>query len=284
MIFDSSETSCRLLTYDDNSINGNWKPIEVMAQPFQQTSQPEEFNVGILASTTFMGMIFVLLPCSLAVDMVYDREIKAKNQLRVNGLSFFMYFVTYFVVLAGLMVIICSALLLIILLFDIPSLRDWPALVTLGVLIVMYCPSSILFSTCVSYIFDKTDSAQSILPNIATFLGCIPFILVIFLDMLRIGGKAAYIMHIIFSLLNTMYIPYAIVYYVQRVYLMCEVNSACTTLTLTDYMTDEIVVMLVGIIVHIPFWFVVLMVVDIKKSGGHVSDAFPFLKVSTDLT
>lgn len=158
-----------------------------MAQPFQQTSQPEEFNVGILASTTFMGMIFVLLPCSLCVDMVYDREIKAKNQLRVNGLSFFMYFVTYFVVLAGLMIIICSALVIIILLFDIPSLRDWPALVTLGVLIIMYCPSSILFSTCVSYIFDKTDSAQSILPNIATFLGCIPFILVIFLDMLRIG-------------------------------------------------------------------------------------------------
>lgn len=87
-------------------------------------------------------------------------------------------------------------------------------------------------------------------------------------------------MHIIFSLLNTMYIPYAIVYYVQRVYLMCEVSSACTTLDLTDYMTDEIIVMLVGIIVHIPFWFVVLLVVDIRKNGGKVSDAFPFLKVS----
>lgn len=85
------------------------------------------------------------------------------------------------------MVIICAALLVIILLFDIPSLRGWPALSTMGVLILLYCPSSVLFSTCVSYMFDKTDSAQSILPNIATFMGCLPFFLVIFLDMLRIG-------------------------------------------------------------------------------------------------
>lgn len=172
----------RLLSLDDN-----WEPIVVRTQPFQQTSQPEAFNIGIFSTATFMGMIFVLVPVSLAVDMVYDREIKAKNQLRVNGLSFSMYFITYFIVLAGLMVLICSALLLIILLFNIPSLKDWPALSTMGVLIILYCPSSILFSTCLSYIFDKMDSAQSILPNIATFVGSLPFFLVGILDMFRIG-------------------------------------------------------------------------------------------------
>lgn len=87
-------------------------------------------------------------------------------------------------------------------------------------------------------------------------------------------------MHIIFSLLNTMYIPYAIVYYVQRVYLMCKVNSACTDLTIADYMTDEIIVMVVGMLVHIPFWFFILMVLDIKKSGGKVSDVFKIFRVS----
>lgn len=209
---------------------------------------------------------------------------KAKNQLRVNGLSFLMYFITYFIVLAVIMVLICLALLVIVLLFDIPSLRDWPALTTLGILVLMYCPSSVLFSTCLSYFFDKTDSAQSILPNIATFVGCIPFFLVIFLDMLRIGGKAAFILHILFSLLNTMYIPYAIVYYVQRVYLMCKVNSVCSSSlpTFDRYMTDEIIVMLVGSLLHIPFWFFVLMMADIKKSGGKVSDAFKFLRREKD--
>jgi len=105
----------------------------------------------------------------------------------VNGLSFFMYFFTYFVVLAGLMLLICTALLTLILVFDLPSLQEPPAFCTMGMLIILYCPASILFATCVSYIFDKTDSAQSILPNIVTFLGLIPFLLVMVLDMLRIG-------------------------------------------------------------------------------------------------
>ncbi|XP_044260177.1 cholesterol transporter ABCA5-like [Tribolium madens] len=263
-------------------MRGQWEPIEVLTLPFQQTAQPEEFDIGIFSASTFMGMIFVLVPVSLAIDMVYDREIKAKNQLRVNGLSFCMYFVTYFVVLAGLMILICAALILIIFLFNIPAFKGWPALVTLGTLTLLYCPSSVLFSTCVSYIFDKTDSAQSILPNIATFVGCIPFFLVTALDMLNIGGKAAFVLHILFSLLNAMYIPYAIIYYIQRVYIMCKLNSTCNTLTLTDYMTSEIIVMLVGILVNIPFWFFVLMVIDIKKSGGRVSDAFKFFKRNTD--
>ncbi|XP_017782555.1 PREDICTED: ATP-binding cassette sub-family A member 5-like [Nicrophorus vespilloides] len=258
--------------------HGNWEPIEVMAQPFPQTVQPQEFNMGVFTTATFIGMIFVLVPASLAIDLVYDREIKAKNQLRVNGLSFSMYFVTFFMVLAGLMLFICAALLLIVILFDIPSLRDPPALVTLGGLVLLYCPASILFSTCVSYIFDKMDSAQSILPNIATFLGCIPFVMVTFLDMLRIAGSATFILHVFFSLVNTMYIPYGIVYYVQRVYLMCTVNSACTNLTFADYMSDEIIVMVVGILIHIPLWFFVLVILDIKKGGGKIGDAFKMFR------
>ncbi|CAG2054714.1 unnamed protein product [Timema podura] len=288
------------------------EPIVVKTHPFQQTSQPEEFNMGTFSSSLFIGMIFVLVPVSLAVDMVYDREekpppvhpaeirtsispssvvwlnttgalanyateIRAKNQLRVNGLSFFMYFLTYFMVLAGIMLFICAALLGLIFMFDLPSLREPPAFCTLGVLILLYCPASILFATCVSYIFDKMDSAQSILPNIVTFVGLIPFILVMFLDMLRIGGRAVFTLHVLFSLLNTMYIPYAIIYYVDRVHLMCRVNSACTNLTIVDYLTDEIIVMLFAILIHIPIWFFILLVLDVKKSGGRTSDVFKYL-------
>ncbi|XP_049766661.1 cholesterol transporter ABCA5-like isoform X1 [Schistocerca cancellata] len=253
------------------------QPIVVKTHPFQQTSQPEEFNMGTFSSALFIGMIFVLVPVSLAVDMVYDREIKAKNQLRVNGLSFFMYFFTYFLVLIGLMLFICGALLALIFVFDLPSLREPPAFCTLGALIILYCPASILFATCVSYIFDKMDSAQSILPNIATFLGLIPFILVMFLDMFRIGGRAALALHVVFSLLNTMYIPYAVVYFVDRVHLMCSVNSACNYLTVGDYLTEEVIVMLVGILLHIPFWFFVLLILDVRKSGGRTSDVFKYL-------
>lgn len=112
---------------------------------------------------------------------------KTKNQLRVNGLSTTMYFLTYFIVLMTIMAMTCALLVVIMVLFDIPALRDWPAILVFSVLILIYCPSSILSCTCISYIFDKTDSAQSILPNIATLVGWIPFVFVVLLDVMNIG-------------------------------------------------------------------------------------------------
>ncbi|CAK9809913.1 Cholesterol transporter ABCA5 [Anthophora plagiata] len=264
-----SNTYHRLISNKDDL-----KPIEVKTHPFQQTSQPQEFNIGTASSAVFIGMNFVLLPITLVVDMVYDREIKAKNQLRVNGLTFSMYFLTYFIVLVGLMAFICLCILGIIFLFDVPSLQEIPALITLGGLLMLYCPASILFSTCLSYIFDKMDSAQSILPNVAYFFGLIPFILVTILDMLGLGGTAAFVLHVIFSLLNTLYVPYAAVYYVERVHLMCSINAACHHLTMSDYLTTEIILMAFGVLLHCPVWFFALLLLDIKKSGGNVSDIF----------
>uniref|UniRef100_A0A8W7Q0T1 ABC transporter domain-containing protein n=1 Tax=Anopheles coluzzii TaxID=1518534 RepID=A0A8W7Q0T1_ANOCL len=66
----------------DRSSSDSILRIELWSHPFQQTAQPQEFNIGTFSSALFVGMIFVLIPVSLAVDMVYDREMKAKNQLR----------------------------------------------------------------------------------------------------------------------------------------------------------------------------------------------------------
>lgn len=84
----------------------------------------------------------------------------------------------------------------------------------------------------------------------------------------------------VFSLLNTMYVPYAAVYYVDRVHLMCSINTACQHLTLSDYLTSEIIIMGVGVILHCPVWFFVLLLLDIKKSGGNISDLFKYFTVS----
>lgn len=59
--------------------NNNIKPIQVKTYPFQQTSQPQEFNIGIASSAIFIGMDIVLIPITLAVDMVYDREVNFIN-------------------------------------------------------------------------------------------------------------------------------------------------------------------------------------------------------------
>lgn len=147
---------------------------------------------------------------------------------------------------------------------DIPSLNNPSAIFMLCTLLILYSPSAVLFNTCLSYIFDKMDSAQSIMPNITTWVGVIPFILVAVLDTFKwgkfnyfirlryyfirsalllqnlcmylyfvlcfckcdlnmskcdimfAGSDTAFYLHVFFSFVDVMYIPYAIIYYVDR--------------------------------------------------------------------
>lgn len=258
--------------YRTMSPSDDIKPIEVQSHPLMITAQSQEFNIGTFSSALFIGMIFVLVPVSLAIDMVYDREMKAKNQLRVNGLALSLYFTAFFIVIFGLMVIICFFLLIMVFAMNIPSFQQGAALATIGIFIVIYSPSAILCSTCSSYFFDKTDSALTFLPNILTFAGFVPFILVAFLDMMGIDAKATIALHYVLSILNPMYIPYALIYFVDRIYIACSISNACSHLTIANYMTEEIIVMLASSLLHVPIWSVCLRIADIKKNGGKVRD------------
>lgn len=88
-------------------------------------------------------------------------------------------------------------------------------------------------------------------------------------------------MHYVFSILNPMYIPYAAVYFVDRVYISCSLLNACSEITIGDYMTEPVIVLIVASILHIPFWMLCLRVIDVKKSGGGKSDIFSAMMVRT---
>ncbi|KPJ13052.1 ABC transporter A family member 6 [Papilio machaon] len=259
----------RVLMSASNQLS-SFKPIEVLTHPFQQTEQQEEFNLGNMVCAIFMGMIFGLVPVTLAVDIVYDREIKAKNQLRVNGLSMSMYFLTYFTILIFIMVITSVGVLVLVILNDIPSLTNGSAITMLSGLLLLYSPSAILFNTCLSYIFDKMDSAQSIMPNITTWIGVLPFVLVAVLDTFKWGSDIAFYLHLVFSFLDVMYIPYAIIYYVDRVYLTCNLRGLCMEPELWSYFTAEVWVLIVAMLVHVPICGAALLAADRLKSGGRI--------------
>ncbi|XP_061382063.1 cholesterol transporter ABCA5-like isoform X3 [Danaus plexippus] len=262
-------TIYRVLMSSTNQLD-NFRPIEVLTHPFQQTEQQEEFNLGNVVCAIFMGMIFALVPVTLAVDIVYDREIKAKNQLRVNGLSMSMYFLTYFTILIFIMVVTSAGVLALVMVNDIPSLTNGSAITMLCFLLLLYSPSAILFNTCLSYIFDKMDSAQSIMPNITTWVGVIPFILVAVLDTFKWGSNIAFYLHLVFSFLDVMYIPYAIIYYVDRVYLTCNLRGLCTVPDLSSYFTAEVWVLIAAMLLHVPVCGAALLAADRLKSGGRL--------------
>lgn len=112
------------------------------------------------------------------------------------------------------------------------------------------------------------------------YLYCSKFVLIYSLvKSIRLEVQAAIAMHYVFSLLNPMYIPYAAVYFVDRVYVACRLSSACAELSLANYMTEEVIVMGLGAILHVPIWALCLRIVDISKTGGKVRDAFRSKKV-----
>ncbi|GBP64686.1 ATP-binding cassette sub-family A member 5 [Eumeta japonica] len=124
IIFNMLDNSIYRVAMAASGILDSYKSIEVWTHPFQQTEQPEEFNLGNVVCAIFMGMIFALVPVTLAVDIVYDREIKAKNQLRVNGLSMTMYFLTYFTILIVIMIITSVGILVLVVAYPDSVCRD----------------------------------------------------------------------------------------------------------------------------------------------------------------
>lgn len=267
----------RLIAETDN---GDKPTIAVKSYPFQQSYQPG-FNVEPIISSVLLGMIFVLIPVSLTTDMVHDREIKVKSLLQINGMPLLIYFCSFFIVLGCIMFLISANLLILVYLFDLPSFQDPAAFCALAIMIMSYCPSSILFTTCLSYIFDRMVSAQGILPNLVLWFGMIPFIIVVAFDSLHIG-KIALFLHTVFSVFVPTYLPYAVIYFIGRISIICKMNPNCLHVTASHFMTTEIIIMFVSMLLHIPVCFCLLIVLDIWKSGGRISSLFCSRKQETE--
>ncbi|XP_065570568.1 ABC-type organic anion transporter ABCA8-like [Artemia franciscana] len=269
---------------------GEYPPDEIqeILNPMPYKVLPVQFNPGQFSSAIFIGMVFILTPTSLNIDLVQDRETRAKNQLRVNGLSFGIYFGSYFIVLGVMILFTYGCLLGLIQIFNIVSLTSPAAFATTALIYLLYCPTTLLFGACASYFFDKVETAQAVFPNVGIFLGFIPYIVISLLDMLQVGGdnSIALILHYVFTFIDTLYIPFGSIYFVQKVYIGCTVGTLygsgvdCNNLSFTDYISKpEIYVCILACLIMIPVLIVVLMILDVKKSGGLAGDAFLWLKV-----
>nr|QST14978.1 ABCA5 protein [Diaphanosoma celebensis] len=268
--------------------SGRAENVSLSVHPLPYVNPPGGFDPGQFSSAMFIGMLFVLAPSALACEIVLDREVHAKNLLRVNGLSFGMYFGSFFIVLGSMMVTTCLLIVALIFAFQLTSLITPTAIGLLALMYVLYCPAAILFAACASYLFDSMETAQSVFPNVSSLIGFVPYIVVMLCDMFQVGGSAdiATTLHIVFCCVDTLYIPYGILYFINRVYFQClivphgleDVLTVCGELGWSEYMNVEVIVMIVALLVHIPIYFCLLVVIDVKKSGGLAADAFPPLR------
>lgn len=193
-------------------------------------------------------------------------QIKAKNQLRINGVTFTQYFSSYFILLTSMLLIIFFILVCLIASFNVEGLDTPYAISTVVILLVAYCPAAVLATACVSYFFEKTDSVQSILPNVTSLVGGVPFIVVASLDMMGIANNLTFALHVMFSSTNFIYVPFAIIYYVNSVY-----RENDDQVPFIKYVNKETVALLMGSVGQIPMLWVVLKILDSRSKNGENS-------------
>lgn len=154
----------------------------------------------------------------------------------------------------------------VIALFHVEGLDTPFAISTMIILLVAYCPTAVLATACISYFFEKTDSVQSILPNVTSLIGGVPFIIVASLDMLGIANNLAFALHVLFSSTNFIYVPFAIIYFINSVYRENDDN-----VPFIKYVNKETVALLMGCIGQIPALWVILKILDSKTKNNETS-------------
>ncbi|KAB7495543.1 ATP-binding cassette sub-family A member 8-B, partial [Armadillidium nasatum] len=223
-------------------------------------------------SPVMIGFVFTMIPAGLVIDFVYDREMNGQNILRLNGVGFNMYFGSFFLVIGFLYFISYIGLLIIIQAFQVPSLTVGAAYACLALLYLIYMPSALIFSCCVSYTFDKQDTARQFYPSMVTTFGFVLYTIVSLVDILG-DSDVAFALHVVFTIFVSYYIPFGALYYVNKVYVNHSLANDTDNLTMSDYMTKEIIVMFVVCIVDIFLYYILLRIIYSVKLGGGIKDA-----------
>ena len=82
----------------------------VVSLPFP-SEYSAEFDYSSFGAGIFFGLVFVFGAIGSGLGIVEDREIRAKNQLRVNGFSFGLYFGVWTTINAAQMVFLWGAIM-----------------------------------------------------------------------------------------------------------------------------------------------------------------------------
>ncbi|XP_046683568.1 cholesterol transporter ABCA5-like isoform X3 [Homalodisca vitripennis] len=241
--------------------------LTVKTRQLPPTSPSHELNTSIIVSSIMVGITFVLFPVSLAVEIINERKNKSKHLLYLNGLLRSVYFSSYVVVLGIVLLAFSLYILVLMLWLGRGPLTDPRAFIVLIPVILAYCPAAILCIICFSYMFNRSQTALSILPTVVTWMGIIPFIVVTILEVIGVGGKVP---HFLMSITNIVYVPYSLIYLVQQAATLCDVQPSCSH---PNYITMDIASLLLGSLLQIPFWSLILRVLDMHETGGKLSDS-----------
>ncbi|CAG7816037.1 unnamed protein product [Allacma fusca] len=253
----------------------------------RSTPFPERDEIKLLSQASsfaslLLGPAFVFPCVGMVMEIVKDRETKARNHLRVNGVSFGIYFGSFFGVFTLLMLIPTVSQVVLITSFGVEAYMNPYSMVVITGIILLFIIPALLFSSIFSYMFDKPDSAQSIFSAATTYSGMIMLIVILLVDGLAKSRTLVVALNALFCFINVFFVPYAIYYWTNKQYVLHAIKSTIGEaggINFSTYNTMEINTILVCLLVQIPLFSILLVAVDVIKSGGN-----PFHALMTTLS
>ncbi|KAL3876747.1 hypothetical protein ACJMK2_034544 [Sinanodonta woodiana] len=249
--------------------------ISVSNLPWPATKLYMDYNNAAFSSVILLAMAFVIIPSGFGVDIVKDRQVKARSQLRISGVPFAVYWGSFMMI--DIIKFIIPAILAVIFIFtvQVPSLQPAGAVLTLILVCLMYIPSNLLLSYVFSFAFGNHETAMAVMPMFFVFAGFMPYLPVFLVDAMSSESVAA-ILHYVFCFIDPPYLIFGGIFYIDKVYRVAERNLAVDRILFSDYFnwSSQIDIVFIAPILHVLILFLLLRILDIRSTGGAVSEAF----------
>ncbi|XP_015768993.1 PREDICTED: ATP-binding cassette sub-family A member 5-like isoform X2 [Acropora digitifera] len=260
------------------SLNQTLFPLETTLLSFPSLKPEWTFDSSSFFSVLMIGIAFVVIPGSFAIEVVALRQEKLRHILRVSGVSSSVYWLQFFIADAIIFLIPSTLLLILIPAFKVPSLTPAPAMVCLVVALLLFLPSAILFSYVFSFLFKKWEFAQSVMPQLYLYGSLVPWLVVSLVDMTS-SENTAIIIHYVFTFLIPPYPVYGALYYIDRAYRVKSIEVAFqggaskdVHMTAGDYFDwtkhNGIVASLIAPVFHTIVFSLLLYVLDQRDIGA----------------
>ena len=129
-----------------------------LPQTYKQENQSAAIDAFVVSLFAMIAMCFI--PASFAVFVVKEREVKAKHQQVISGVSIYAYWISTY--LWDVVSYLPTALLIIAIMYayGIDAYTEGPAASAIVVLVLLYGPATAAITYMISFLFVSHSTAQ----------------------------------------------------------------------------------------------------------------------------
>ncbi|XP_065189363.1 ATP-binding cassette sub-family A member 9-like [Sycon ciliatum] len=197
----------------DNTASG----ITTTVKPLPDRTPELELNPGLYTALFVIALGLANMATAFIQMTVEDKEIRARHQLLVSGVTKKIYWLNLFTFNFATYMVLFVLVLIVVAAVQVDSLTTGGAMFAMILSFILYAMSMILFSFLVSFAFSKRSTVESSMSTVLIFMVMIPFFTVSIIDQLSYTTTAR-ALHYGLCAIDAPYCFSGMLYYIDRVY------------------------------------------------------------------